>query len=590
MSRIALTLTQSRNRELLTQLLADYEIVSVSDAVPDETALCLVDEQGLEQAFEALVNWKESQQIFQPVLLLTESTEEAWNQYAHLLEGTLDAIQTIPAPKRAIRSRVESLVARHNDSKELVRERKLNERIFETSPIAKTVLDTEGTIVRANKRAEDVLGLTVSEISGRSYDAPEWRSFDTDGDPIPSDELPFARVMETGTPVYDYVHGIERSTGEHVWLSVNMAPLYDEAGKIEFLVAAIEDITDRKERQLELERMTHAVDEAPIGISLSDPSQEDNPLIYVNEGFVELTGYSREEAIGRNCRFLQGESTSEETVTTMRQAIKAADPVSVEIRNYRADGTEFWNHLRIAPVRDTDGTVQSYIGFQQDVTDRVDRQQELTKIDRYLRHNIRNNVTLVNGMAELIQQEGDPTVIRYAEAIERAGKRLMQNAENQRQITEILQSEPVIKSIDIIQMLGNVIDEVQDQYPAVEIPMSGPESVLVQGTGWLDVALTELLENALGHNDGKSPSARVDVSAANGRVTVVIADNGPGIPEMEVEILTGRAEETPTYHSQGLGLWLVQLIVRRSGGKITIKTDDVQGTEVSIILNQESCE
>ena len=590
MSRIALTLTQSRNRELLTQLLADYEIVSVSDAVPDETALCLVDEQGLEQAFEALVNWKESQQIFQPVLLLTESTEEAWNQYAHLLEGTLDAIQTIPAPKRAIRSRVESLVARHNDSKELVRERKLNERIFETSPIAKTVLDTEGTIVRANKRAEDVLGLTVSEISGRSYDAPEWRSFDTDGDPIPSDELPFARVMETGTPVYDYVHGIERSTGEHVWLSVNMAPLYDEAGKIEFLVAAIEDITDRKERQLELERMTHAVDEAPIGISLSDPSQEDNPLIYVNEGFVELTGYSREEAIGRNCRFLQGESTSEETVTTMRQAIKAADPVSVEIRNYRADGTEFWNHLRIAPVRDTDGTVQSYIGFQQDVTDRVDRQQELTKIDRYLRHNIRNNVTLVNGMAELIQQEGDPTVIRYAEAIERAGKRLMQNAENQRQITEILQSEPVIKSIDIIQMLGNVIDEVQDQYPAVEIPMSGPESVLVQGTGWLDVALTELLENALGHNDGKSPSARVDVSAANGRVIVVIADNGPGIPEMEVEILTGRAEETPTYHSQGLGLWLVQLIVRRSGGKITIKTDDVQGTEVSIILNQESCE
>jgi len=364
MSRIALTLTQSRNRELLTQLLADYEIVSVSDAVPDETALCLVDEQGLEQAFEALVNWKESQQIFQPVLLLTESTEEAWNQYAHLLEGTLDAIQTIPAPKRAIRSRVESLVARHNDSKELVRERKLNERIFETSPIAKTVLDTEGTIVRANKRAEDVLGLTVSEISGRSYDAPEWRSFDTDGDPIPSDELPFARVMETGTPVYDYVHGIERSTGEHVWLSVNMAPLYDEAGKIEFLVAAIEDITDRKERQLELERMTHAVDEAPIGISLSDPSQEDNPLIYINEGFVELTGYSREEAIGRNCRFLQGESTSEETVTTMRQAIKAADPVSVEIRNYRADGTEFWNHLRIAPVRDTDGTVQSYIGFQ----------------------------------------------------------------------------------------------------------------------------------------------------------------------------------------------------------------------------------
>lgn len=717
MSRIALALIHPRNEELLSELLSDFDIVHVTDTVPNDTGLCIVDEQGLERSLKALAKWKDSHQLYHPVLLLTESTGgDPWNRHGHLLDEALDAIQTIPAPKQVLRSRVESLIARHYDSKELAQERELNKRIFETSPIAKTVLDTEGTIVRANERAEEILGLTASEIAGRTYDAPEWQSFDLNGDPIPSDELPFARVMETGTPVYDYVHGIERPTGERVWLSINTAPLYDEEGEIEYLVAAIDDITerltqkqelerlldlfekaqdiaqvgaweydlqqdrgywtdevaqihglsstidpnpelsiqyyhpddqptiaaaferavehgesydlelrlidedgdlrwvrtrgepqyedgrrvrirgtiqdisDRKIRELELERMTHAVDEAPIGITLTDPSQEDNPIIYVNEGFVELTGYSREVALGRNCRFLQGANTDEETVATIRQAIESTESVSVEIRNYRADGAEFWNHLRIAPVLDTDGSVRNYIGFQQDVTDRVERQRELAKLDRFLRHNVRNNVTLVKGMAGLIQQEGEPPVTGYAQTIERAAMKLIRNAENQKQITEVLQNEPVIRSIDLTQILESVIAKLHDQYPAAQISLSSPDSVTVQGTTQLDMAFTELLQNALDHNDNPTPTTRIDVSVANGMVTVSIVDNGPGMPEMEVDILTEGEEETEIYHSQGLGLWLVHLIVRRSGGKITIQTDASKGTEVSITIPQASSE
>lgn len=80
------------------------------------------------------------------------------------------------------------------------------------------------------------------------------------------------------------------------------------------------------------------------------------------------------------------------------------------------------------------------------------------------------------------------------------------------------------------------------------------------------------------------------MSVANGMVTVSIVDNGPGMPEMEVDILTEGEEETEIYHSQGLGLWLVHLIVRRSGGKITIQTDASKGTEVSITIPQASSE
>ncbi|MCU4750895.1 PAS domain-containing protein [Halobacteria archaeon AArc-curdl1] len=111
-----------------------------------------------------------------------------------------------------------------------------------------------------------------------------------------------------------------------------------------------------------------AMDEAPIGITISDPSQSDNPLIYVNDGFCELTGYPQGEILGQNCRFLQGEATREEPVSRMRAAIDAVEPVTVDLRNYRKDGSMFWNRVTIVPIRSESGEVTNFLGYQQDVT------------------------------------------------------------------------------------------------------------------------------------------------------------------------------------------------------------------------------
>ncbi|WP_435195011.1 PAS domain S-box protein [Natronomonas sp. EA1] len=113
-----------------------------------------------------------------------------------------------------------------------------------------------------------------------------------------------------------------------------------------------------------------AVEEAPVGIVVADPSAEDNPIVYANERFRELTGYDEEEVLGRNCRFLQGPETSEEPVRRMRTAIEEAEPVTVEVLNYRRDGTAFWNRVRIAPLVDEDGDAELFVGFQEDVTER----------------------------------------------------------------------------------------------------------------------------------------------------------------------------------------------------------------------------
>ncbi|MFB6221108.1 MAG: PAS domain-containing protein, partial [Halolamina sp.] len=112
------------------------------------------------------------------------------------------------------------------------------------------------------------------------------------------------------------------------------------------------------------------LDEAPVGVTISDMTQPDEPLVYVNDQFVEQTGYSREEAVGRNCRFLQGPATAAEPVNRMRAAINAGEAVTVELRNYRQNGDLFWQEVSLAPIRDDSGRVTHYAGFQSEATRR----------------------------------------------------------------------------------------------------------------------------------------------------------------------------------------------------------------------------
>jgi PAS domain S-box-containing protein len=114
-----------------------------------------------------------------------------------------------------------------------------------------------------------------------------------------------------------------------------------------------------------------AMDEAPVGITIADFSLPDRPLVYVNRAFCETTGYSPREALGRNCRYLQGPDTDPESVAELRRAIDAGESTSVELLNYRRDGTEFWNRVDIAPIETSEGTVTHYVGFQTDITARV---------------------------------------------------------------------------------------------------------------------------------------------------------------------------------------------------------------------------
>ncbi|GGM60633.1 PAS domain S-box-containing protein [Halarchaeum rubridurum] len=129
-----------------------------------------------------------------------------------------------------------------------------------------------------------------------------------------------------------------------------------------------------------------AMDEAPVGITMTDPTRPDNPLVYVNDAFERITGYAREDVLGRNCRFLQGPETDAARVDEMRRAVAAGEPTVVELRNYRADGEPFWNEVKIAPIRDDDGDVRYFVGFQRDVTERTRSERAVRRERANLEH------------------------------------------------------------------------------------------------------------------------------------------------------------------------------------------------------------
>ena len=141
-----------------------------------------------------------------------------------------------------------------------------------------------------------------------------------------------------------------------------------------------------------------AIARLPFALVITDSTLADNPIVFVNRAFLEETGYAAEEVLGRNCRFLQGEHTEPEAVEALRSAIAEQREVTVDIVNYRADGTRFVNRLMVAPLYEEDGSVRYYLGLQQDhpaALAHADRAIELHERLREMQHRMRNHLSML---------------------------------------------------------------------------------------------------------------------------------------------------------------------------------------------------
>jgi PAS domain S-box-containing protein len=377
--RIQVLVSETGDREALEAMLEDrYEVVT--DDTLRAADCYLVGDRLLPAYRSALRTRKETARpAFCPVLVIQR--EAAGVDVFRLSETDdgepplVDDVVSAPVGREILYRRLDNLCVRREQSLALEQRYERMEtrfrRLFESTNDATFVVDpVEDAIVEANPAASDLVGYSREELIGlvpsdtiHSHDRDVYRSF-------------LQHVLETGTGWTDALR-CETSDGELRQLEVSGAMLDGASTDRPSVILSARDVTERVESLKELEWKTHAIETAPVGLVITDPDRDDNPIVYANEGFEELTGYAEADAVGRNCRFLQGEGTRSEPVTAMREAIDAHEPATVELRNYRKDGSQFWNRVTIAPVTNDDGDVTHYVGFQQDITDRKEYEQDL---------------------------------------------------------------------------------------------------------------------------------------------------------------------------------------------------------------------
>lgn len=241
-------------------------------------------------------------------------------------------------------------------------------RMIESIPDVFLSVDKRWRITYANREAEKIFEKRREELLGKNM----WNVFPNmmvssfQNDYFKAIAEQRAVEFEEYLPVYDK------------WFEVHATPFS------EGLCIYFHDITERKktdERLLRaLETNNHlaaAIANTVTGVTISDPSMSDNPLIFANKGFELLTGYTVQEVLGHNCRFLQGEETDGETLDLIRQAMRKRQPITAEVLNYRKDGSYFWNELTISPVLNEAGELLYFVGLQADVTRRKQAEQKL---------------------------------------------------------------------------------------------------------------------------------------------------------------------------------------------------------------------
>ncbi|MBZ9538292.1 EAL domain-containing protein [Modicisalibacter tunisiensis] len=241
--------------------------------------------------------------------------------------------------------------------------------LYDQHPDGVYEFDTRGYFQRCNPALERILGYPEAALLGRHF-----REFVLEASRELTRER-FGRALAGEVQHYELV--ARRADGTTCDVEVTNFPIMVD-GETVGVFGICRDISARKARDERLRLLQRGIEDSPNGVVMADATRPDLPLIYVNRAFTAMTGYPPEELLGRNCRLLQGSGTDPAAVARVRQALEANRDIQVVLRNYRRDGTPFWNQLSLAPVLDEQGECTHFIGMQQDVTRQREQEARLT--------------------------------------------------------------------------------------------------------------------------------------------------------------------------------------------------------------------
>lgn len=273
------------------------------------------------------------------------------------------------------------------------------------------------------------------------------------------------------------------------------------------------------------------IEHSPVAIVLADAQDGDQPILYANPAFERLTGYSSDEAIGRNCRFLQGPNTDPAAVAELRSSIARGEDAQVVLLNYRADGTPFWNDVQITRVQCSDDQTL-YVGVQREVT-RPEEAPEKADFDiriRELQHRVKNHLQMIVSLIRLQSRKDDPTGrISFPELAQRIENLqiLYEQLNRSGGTGEVIDLGAYVSQIVAAMTHLNSNGAIRMNVEAEACPVSVDLAVQI------GLVLSELVTNALQHAfegiDGGAVSVRL-FDCGDGAMCLKVSDDGIGLP------------------------------------------------------------
>lgn len=552
---VLLLFSDERDRTLLAEWLDATSGVEVRTSMTSaaDTDLIFCDRGSLETHYDAIVaRTRTADPVYLPVVLATtDDSEDAGRESLRQAANELvDDVIPLPVEKAALSRRLENLLKARRASKRLAEREQQYQHLVELTPEA-ILLVADGEVLFANDAAEQLFA-GGEDVTGRSL-----VEFAPTGETAGLTEV-LAEVRSNGS-LDEYATLSFRATdGSEVLGTVSGVRITH--GDEEATQLLIRDVTDEHYRRERLHLFGRAIDAAAQGITIADARQDDEPLIYANEAFERVTGYSTAETLGRNCRFLQGENTDQATVDKLRRAIDAREGVAVEILNYRKDGTPFWNELEIVPITDDEGVTTHYLGLQKDVTERKERAEQLGVMSRVLRHNVRNRMNVIDGYAD----QAEPAV---ADPIHRATAELLEISDRVREFRELTSDETTLDEVDLTAELGGVVESLRATYPEATLGFSAPDSAVVRSHPLLCSSLGEVIETAL--EDAQRAAIDLTITTEEDTVAVTLSDYDGSLPTGSLAALE-RGMESPLEHTRGVELWLLRWVVFHTRGDFAV--------------------
>ena len=367
------------------------------------------------------------------------------------------------------------------------------------------------------------------------------------------------------------------------------------------------DISEIKQAQHQANILSLAVDSASNGVVVVDACDSSEPIIFVNKGFSEITGFLPAEVLGRRCDFLQGKETDPKVRRKLAQSIKNNQAVEVEIINYRKNGEKFWNHLAIDPVVDENNKVTHFLGIIRDINSVVEARNKLkvamesakaatiakNEFLASMSHEIRTPMNGVIGMLGLLLKS--PMNVEQESRVkiaESSAKSLLVLINDILDFSKIEAKKIELESLDfnLIETVGEVAKgiaiQAHDKGLELVLDLSGVQTSIVKGdSGRIRQILNNLLSNAIKFTSKGEVYIELSLNDDGGRwqLTGSVKDTGIGIPEDKLSKLFQAftqvdASTTRRFGGTGLGLVIVRRLCQIMGGDIVVKSDLGKGS------------